>query len=194
MGNQSSFIMDESSTGSLHLYIGPMFAGKSSKLIECYNEGIENEKLVCVLTHSIENRYSTEELSTHDLTKIHCLKYNSIEKFINEQQIVLKSYDIILIDEAQFFPDLIKSIDLVDVYHKQVCIFGLDGDFQRQKFGNILDIIPYCDTVEKLHARCNDCNNRALFSHRIIQGKEQIIIGNTDIYIPLCRKCYLKKQ
>ena len=194
MGNQSSFIMDESSTGSLHLYIGPMFAGKSSKLIECYNEGIENEKHVCVLTHSIENRYSTEELSTHDLTKIHCLKYNSIEKFINEQQIVIKSCDIILIDEAQFFPDLIKSIDLVDIYNKQVCIFGLDGDFQRQKFGNILDIIPYCDTVEKLHARCNDCNNSALFSHRIIQEKEQIIIGNTDIYIPLCRKCYLKKQ
>jgi thymidine kinase len=194
MGNQSSFNMNESSTGSLHLYIGPMFAGKSSKLIDCYNEGIENEKHVIVLTHSIENRYSTEELSTHDLTKIQCLKYNSIENFIKEQQFVLKSCDVILIDEGQFFNDLMKSIELVDIYNKQVCIFGLDGDFQRQKFGNILDLIPFCDTVEKLHARCNNCNERALFSHRIIHEKEQIVIGNTNIYIPLCRKCFLEKQ
>jgi len=192
MGNESSSLnMD---MGYLHLFIGPMFAGKSSKLIECYNDCVENEKHVVVLTHSDETRYSKDELSTHDLNKIQCLKYNSIENFIKEQKIILESCHTILIDEAQFFPDLLKSIELVDFYNKTVIIFGLDGDFKREKFGNILDLIPYADSVQKLSARCNDCNNKAIFSHRIIQETTQIIIGNKNIYIPLCRKCYLQKQ
>jgi len=194
MGNQPSTSMNQFNMGSLHIYIGSMFAGKSTKLIQCFNDGIQNDEHVIVLTHSKEDRYSKEELSTHNLDKIQCLKYNSIENFIKEQNIVLKSCNTILIDEAQFFTDLIKCIELVENFGKKVCIFGLDGDFQRQKFGNILDLIPFCDTVEKLHARCNDCNDKAIFSHRIIQEKEQIVIGSKDIYIPLCRNCYLKKQ
>jgi thymidine kinase len=180
--------------GNLHLYIGPMFAGKSSKLIECYNDCIKNNKNVVVITHSDETRYSKYELSTHDLKKIKCLKYNSLENFIKEQENILKYCHTILIDEAQFFSDLLKCIELVELYKKSVIIFGLDGDFKRQKFGNILDLIPYADSVQKLSARCNDCNNKAIFSHRIIQETTQIIIGNKNIYIPLCRKCYLQKQ
>lgn len=193
MGNETSSNMKEPTMGSLHLYIGPMFAGKSSKLIECYEDGIADEQHVVVLTHSLENRYSKDQVSTHDKKHIECLKYNSIEQFINEQTLILNSCNIILIDEAQFFPDLIKSIELVEKFGKKVGIFGLDGDFKRQKFGNILDLIPFCDSIEKLYARCNNCNNDAIFSHRIIQENEQIVIGSNDIYIPLCRKCYLEK-
>jgi thymidine kinase len=193
MGNQPSTSMNQINMGSLHIYIGSMFAGKSTKLIQCFNDSIQNDEHVIVLTHSKEDRYSKEELSTHNLEKIQCLKYNSIENFIKEQNIVLKSCNTILIDEAQFFTDLIKCVELVESFGKKVCIFGLDGDFQRQKFGNILDLIPFCDTVEKLHARCNDCNKKAIFSHRIINEKEQILIGSKDIYIPLCRNCYLNK-
>jgi|UniRef100_A0A6C0CWY3 thymidine kinase len=194
MGNQSSSNMNQTNIGSLHIYIGSMFAGKSTKLIEWYNTGIQFDEHVVVLTHSIEDRYSKEELSTHNLEKIQCLKYNSIEKFMKEQSIILDSCNTILIDEAQFFPDLIKCVELVEKFGKKIAIFGLDGDFQRQKFGNILDLIPFSDTVEKLHARCNECENNAIFSHRIIQQKEQIVIGSKDIYIPLCRKCYIEKQ
>jgi thymidine kinase len=194
MGNQSSSNMNQTNIGSLHIYIGSMFAGKSTKLIEWYNTGIQFDEHVVVLTHSMEDRYSKEELSTHNLEKIHCLKYNSIEKFMKEQSFILDSCNTILIDEAQFFPDLMKCVELVEKFGKKIAIFGLDGDFQRQKFGNILDIIPFSDTVEKLHARCNECENNAIFSHRIIHQKEQIVIGSKDIYIPLCRKCYIEKQ
>ena len=194
METQVSKNMNACNSGSLHIYIGSMFAGKSSKLIQCYTTQTNNDEHVVVLTHSKENRYSKHELSTHNQDKIQCLKYNSIENFIKEQNITLNSCKSILIDEAQFFPDLILCKDLVEKYGKNVYIFGLDGDFQRNKFGNILDLIPFSDTVEKLHASCHECNNNAIFSHRIIQQKTQIVIGSKDIYIPLCRKCYINKQ
>jgi len=177
--------------GSLTIFIGPMYAGKSSKLISLYNESINRNENILVLTHSSENRYSDTQLSTHDQNKITCIKSSSIESFINDNINSIENCNSILIDEAQFFKDLINVLNLVEKYNKQVTIFGLDGDFERKKFGNILDLIPLCDKVEKIKATCNNCTNPAIFSHRIIPEKEQIVIGSANMYVPLCRKCYL---
>ena len=77
---------------------------------------------------------------------------------------------------------------LVEKYNKYVYISGLDGDFKRKKFGNILDLIPISDEVIKLKSICK-CGNAASFSRRISNEKEQISIGN-DNYEPVCRNCY----
>jgi thymidine kinase len=80
---------------------------------------------------------------------------------------------------------------MVENHHKSVYICGLDGDFKRQKFGQILDLIPYCNRVEKLNSLCAICKNGkpGIFSHRITQEKDQVVIGS-DNYQPLCRTCY----
>ncbi len=72
---------------------------------------------------------------------------------------------------------------------------GLDGDFKTNKFGQILDLIPICNNVYKLHSICSECKNgkKALFTHRKTQELEQKVIG-VDTYQPLCRACYYKKQ
>ena len=102
--------------------------------------------------------------------------------------------DVILINEGQFFPDLFECvIELVEKYNKKVYVSALDGDFKREKFGGILDLIPYCDQFTKLNSLCSQCKNgrKALFSHRVTTESAQIVIGS-DNYIPLCRKCYLQ--
>ena len=77
--------------------------------------------------------------------------------------------------------------------NKQVFICGLDGDFKRQKFGNLFDLIPYCDELIKLKSVCKICKNQAIFSHRTSKESEQLVIGS-DNYLPLCRKCYMKEN
>ena len=178
---------------SLKLFIGPMYAGKTSKLIKIYNEAIKSDLNVIVLTHSSEIRYSIDQLSTHDQTKISCFKYETINSFIQNKQDEIVNSNIILIDEAQFFKDLLEVKELVDYYHKQVYVFGLDGDFKRNKFGQTLDLIPHCDSVEKMTANCTLCDNPAIFSCRIINSDQQILIGSSESYQPLCRKCYNSK-
>jgi thymidine kinase len=80
---------------------------------------------------------------------------------------------------------------MIGVYNKKVYICGLDGDFKQQKFGELLDLIPHCDKVEKLTALCSICKNgkKALFSHRISDETSQVVIGSIN-YVPLCRSCY----
>ena len=53
---------------------------------------------------------------------------------------ILSIYDVLLINEGQFFDDIMDVVPkLVEKYKKKVYICGLDGDFRRKKFGYLLD-------------------------------------------------------
>ena len=193
-------------TGYLELILGPMFSGKTSRLVEIYKQCKFCNISVAVINHSIDNRYDEELLSTHDQIKIPCIKTEklldiwsddisleeNIEKThrINDKFKIAKS-SVILINEGQFFSDLFEFVNKLLKEDKKVYICGLDGDFERKKFGSILDLIPLCDKVNKLTSLCSLCKDGtpAIFSMRLSNEKEQTIVGS-DNYIPVCRKCY----
>jgi thymidine kinase len=174
--------------GYLELILGPMFSGKTTRLIELYHQ-LYNTSNIKVINYSGDTRYHSSMLSTHDKVMIPCIFTNKLSDVCEEKH--LENIDVILINEGQFFPDLYEVVfNLVEVYKKRVYICGLDGDFKRKKFGALLDLIPICDKVIKLSAKCNTCKADAIFSHRITTEKQQVVIGS-DNYVPLCRTCYL---
>ena len=178
--------------GYLELWIGPMFSGKTTQLIQTYKKFAYIGKKVVVINYAEDKRYHDTMLSTHDLIMIPCIQSECLHSIID----TLYEADVILINEGQFFQDLYQVvIELVDVFHKMVYISALDGDFQRDRFGSVLDLIPYCDKVTKLHSLCSVCKNGkpAIFSHRITHEEDQIVIGS-DNYVPLCRTCYLNRN
>lgn len=179
-------------SGYLELWIGPMFSGKTTQLIQTYKQYHYIGKNVCVVNYNLDQRYHDTMLSTHDKMMIPCLQTSLLKNIKHD---ALQS-DVILINEGQFFADLFNEvIDLVEVHKKKVYICALDGDFKREKFGSVLDLIPYCDKVTKLNALCSSCKNgtKALFSHRLTQEEDQVVIGS-DNYMPLCRRCYKDKN
>jgi len=174
--------------GELHLIIGPMFSGKTTALIDVYNANIRLNNKVAVINYYKDRRYHKSMLSTHDNVMIECINCVKINEVLSNPT-VLDAYTII-INEGQFFEDVYETaMHLVEKLHKKVYICGLDGDFKRNKFGKLLDLIPLCDTVTKLHANCVSCKANALFSYRITHDINQVVIG-TNNYIPLCRNCY----
>lgn len=174
---------------SLHIFSGCMFSGKSSKCVEQYNmcSALEN---VLVINYILDTRYDTEMLSTHDKKKINCVRMTKLSEITPEQ---IKAHQIFLIDEAQFFDDLYVSvINLVENHDRTVYIYGLDGDYERKPFGQLLDLIPIATSYIKLYANCNMCDSdKACFTFKHTKKKKQIEIGS-HIYSPLCRKCYIK--
>ena len=91
----------------------------------------------------------------------------------------------------QFFADLYEFVMEMLELDKIIFVCGLDGDFQRKKFGSILDIIPLADEVVKVNGICNHCKKRkSLFTHRIVKEGGQIVVGNDNLYMALCRPCY----
>ena len=176
--------------GYLKIILGPMFSGKTTYLIDKYNELIKINKHAIVINHTLDNRYSNNEVVTHDGKKIPCLNIKRLNDLYNGHEDIFSDENkYILINEAQFFDDIVEMVVLlVEKYNKYVFISGLDGDFKRKKFGNILDLIPISDEVIKLKAICK-CGNSASFSKRMSNEKEQISIGN-DNYQPVCRNCH----
>ena len=144
--------------------------------------------MIVMINYADDKRYHDSHLSTHDKKMIPCIQSHLLKNVYNE----MENADVILINEGQFFPDLYQIvIELVEKKHKIVHIAALDGDFKRNVFGEILQLIPRCDDYLKLHALCAKCKDgtKASFSHRMSMENEQISIGS-DNYIPLCRKCY----
>ena len=174
--------------GYLEMWLGPMFSGKTTQLIQTYKQYTYIDKTIAVVNYNGDKRYHDTMLSTHDQIMIPCIQSSTLSEIIAQ----LECVDVILINEGQFFCDIFDiTIDLVEKHKKIVYIYGLDGDFQRNKFGRVLDLIPYCDRFTKLHSMCASCKNGkpALFSKRISSEVGQIVIGS-DNYKPLCRRCY----
>lgn len=174
--------------GYLEIILGPMFSGKTSELVEIYYKNPDNTVAINYLG---DQRYDEKKLSTHDKKMIDCIQATKLTDLIQHTEIINKN--IILINEGQFFPDLIDFVtDMVENKYKTIYVCGLDSDFQKNKFGNILDLVPISDKVKKLQGKCAECYyNNSIFSHRISQEDNQIVIGS-DNYKPLCRKCYKK--
>lgn len=176
-------------SGYLELIIGPMFSGKTSKLLEIYKQCKYCNIPVAVINHSLDNRYHSSMLSTHDKNMIPCIQSAKLKELeLNEE---IQNADVLLINEGQFFEDLVENIEKWLNENKKIYISGLDGDFERKKFGPILDLIPICDKVEKLNSLCGICKDgtRGVFSLRTTQEKKQTLIGSSN-YIPVCRFCY----
>ena len=189
----------EQNYGYLEVIMGPMFSGKTSKLIDIHKQYSFCNIPVLVVNHADDNRYDKDQLCTHDGKKIDCEKWNTLSDFMSHHAVQLmdESPLAILINEGQFFSDLYSSVKrLIGLYNKHVYVCGLDGDFKRETFGQMLDIIPLCDKVYKLHSLCIKCKNgnRAIFSHRIVHDLDnedvQKVVGSSETYIPVCRKCY----
>lgn len=197
-------------TGYLEIILGSMYSGKTSRLVEIYKQCNFCNIPVAVINHSIDNRYDDILLSTHDQVKIPCIKTEKLMDLwvdnINLEENVdniprvndkfkIGMSSVILINEGQFFSDLEEFVKILLNYNKKIYICGLDGDFERKKFGTILDLIPLCDKVTKLTSLCSLCKNGTpgIFSMRLTNEKEQTVIG-AENYIPVCRSCYKQKN
>ena len=177
----------------LEIIIGPMFSGKTSKLVQIYKQCKLCNIPVLVINHINDNERNVEKgsfLVNHDNIQIPCVTTHDLFFFID----TLHSYRVILINEGQFFCNLVPFVKTLLQHKKQIYIAGLDGDFQQNPFGDILSLIPLCDKVEKLSSLCGICKNgnRGIFSRRISREITQTVVGGSDKYIPVCRICYEK--
>ena len=168
---------------TINLIIGPMFSGKTTELLRIAKRLSSINLKVLLLNYYEDTRYSTTEMSTHDKESLPCVFVKDLE------EINYDNYDIICINEAQFFNNLVDFCKKAVNKSKTLYVCGLDGDYKQERFGEILDLIPLCDTINKLHAFCAVCKNgtAANFTKRLTSENSQKLIG-TEQYIPVCRR------
>ena len=174
--------------GKIELIIGPMFSGKSTRLIGLIRKYTYKAKKTIMIKFFADKRYTDKsEVVTHDL-----LKYDSIDcKNLREHFDKIKSYDVIGIDEGQFFPDLVEVCEELALMKKTVIVAALNGDFRMEPFPVVAKLISKADKIKLLKAYCFNCHRDAKFTLRTIQSNETVLIGAGEAYKPACRECHV---
>eukprot|EP00943_MAST-04B_sp_MAST-4B-sp1_P003246 g3246.t1 len=180
-------------SGRIDLIIGPMFSGKSTELLRRVRRYKYAGKNCLVLKYAKDKRYSENTVVTHDLTNsLPALNVSKLNEVSLDEN---KPYDVIGIDEGQFFPDLYEFTEKAANLGMVVILAALDGDFQRKPFGRICELVPKAESVTKLSAVCTSCkNNSASFTQRTTSDTAQEVIGGAEMYRPVCRKCFFQPQ
>ncbi len=169
---------------SLKIIMGNMFSGKTTELVRRLKRYEVIGKRILVINSSKDTRCLEHVLRTHDNTKFDCIKTGDLNE-LNYQD-----FDIIAIDEAQFFIGLKVFVEKVLKRGKTVLLTGLDGDYKQRKIGEIIDCIPLADKVFKLSAMCMECmdGTHGPFTKRIVNSTETELIGGKEMYRAVCRK------
>ncbi|QGY45153.1 thymidine kinase [Maribellus comscasis] len=173
--------------GVIEVVAGSMFSGKTEELIRRLKRAKIAKQRVEIYKPIIDVRYSETEVVSHDENSI---RSTPVE---NSANILLYSndVDVIGIDEAQFFDKgLIEVAAKLANMGIRVIVAGLDMDFKGVPFGPIPGLMAIADHVTKVHAICVRCGNIAQFSHRLSEKEQVVLLGEKDIYEPLCRSCY----
>jgi thymidine kinase len=177
--------------GIIEVITGSMFSGKTEELIRRLKRARFARQKVEIFKPEVDIRYARNELVSHDENSI---PSSSVE---NSATILLLSagVEVVGIDEAQFFDKgLVEVCSKLANQGLRVIVAGLDMDFKGQPFGPMPGMMAIADYVTKVHAICVRCGQVAQFSHRLVFGDKQILLGEESEYEPLCRECYKKSQ
>lgn len=180
--------------GWIEVIAGSMFSGKTEELIRRLRRSEFAKQKVEIFKPSIDCRYSEEEVVSHNANSIRSTPVSSPSEIL----LLATDVDVVGIDEAQFFDDTIIEVAVKLANNGiRVIAAGLDMDFLGRPFGPMPKFFAVAEFITKVHAVCVRCGELAQFSYRRSQSEKVVLLGEKDIYEPLCRKCYndaLKKN
>ncbi|GAC1653412.1 MAG: thymidine kinase [Candidatus Dormibacteraceae bacterium] len=181
--------------GRLVVIAGPMFSNKSGELLRVAGVHRIAGRRVGLFKHSLDDRYDgADRISTHSGQSEDAEPISSSHTI----GLLASSYDVIAIDEAQFFDDGLPAVlaACVDA-GMTVFVSGLDRNFKGEPFGPMPALMAMADEVMKLRAVCMKCRSLdASMTQRLIDGRPAsrsspvILIGAAEAYEARCRNCH----
>ena len=183
------FNKENTQLGWIEVICGSMFSGKTEELIRRLKRAEFAKQSVEIFKPAIDKRYDDEDVVSHNENSIRSTPVSSSRNIL----LLADGVEVIGIDEAQFFDDgLIEVCNQLANNGARVIIAGLDMDFSGKPFGVMPGLIATAEYVTKVHAICVKCGSLAQFSHRKTTNEQQVMLGEMEMYEPLCRVCFNK--
>ena len=185
------FSENHKKTGCIEVVCGSMFSGKTEELIRRLRRAQFANQQIAIFKPAVDNRYSDVEVVSHDFHKISSTPISSPSEMLK----VGPEIEVVGIDEAQFFDEsLVEVCQTLAGRGVRVIVAGLDMDYLGAPFGPMPRLMAVAEDVQKVHAICVKCGNLATYSHRLSKSKDLVLLGEKDVYEPLCRDCFEKAR
>ena len=168
-----------------------MFSGKTEELIRRLKRAKFAQLKVEIYKPQIDNRYHEDEVVSHDRNSISSTAVPASSNIL----LLANDIDVVGIDEAQFFDsEIVNVCNQLANQGVRVIVAGLDMDFMGKPFGPMPALLATAEYITKVHAICVDCGDLAHHSYRFTENSDLVLVGETDNYKPLCRKCFTTNQ
>lgn len=175
--------------GSIEVIAGSMFSGKTEELIRRLRRAMFAGLKVEIFKPSIDTRYSEDRVVSHDEKSIISTPVENASSIL----LLTSGVGVVGIDEAQFFDgSLVEVCTRLADAGTRVIVAGLDMDFAGNPFGPMPALMAVAEYISKVHAICVRCGNLANYSYRKVKDDKIVMLGEKDIYEPICRSCYIK--
>jgi thymidine kinase len=200
--------------GSITVYTGPMFSGKTQALMARLQSKERAHRKVLVVKPELDDRFhALGEIASKQRTAQKFEKHASMAAYPIKSALDLGPLiqqldpDVVGVDEAQFFDEAIgRVLDVIahqSAHHDdglvgdvriarslEVYVAGLDLDAWARPFGPMPNILAFADRVEKFTANCFQCGQDARLTQKIGGSGGRIEVGADDLYEARCVDCW----
>lgn len=173
--------------GWIEVVCGSMFSGKTEELIRRLKRAKIANQRVKIFKSAVDTRYDSRKVVSHDHNNMESTPVNTAAAILE----LIGDAEVVGIDEAQFFDnEIVEVCNQLARQGVRVIVAGLDIDYLGQPFGAMPSLLAVAEYVTKVHAICMKCGQPAYVSHRTINNEQLVMLGEKDVYEPLCRSCY----
>ncbi|MCL2168207.1 MAG: thymidine kinase [Lentimicrobiaceae bacterium] len=175
--------------GWIEVVCGSMFSGKTEELIRRIKRAQFAQQKIELFKPAMDTRYAETEMVSHDASALPSTPVHNAAEIL--LYVSMETVEVVGIDEIQFFDEgIVEVCNQLANAGIRVIVAGLDMDYQGNPFGPMPKLMAIAEYVSKLHAICTHCGDLAHYSHRIVAGDKQVLLGEKDAYEPLCRSCF----
>lgn len=190
----------------LTVITGPMFSGKTERLISLCTAHFFAGNKVMAFKPVNDNRYETEFIVSHSQQKWKCMPTHTCASSKIPTTVGADYYrtgvktDVVAIDEAQFFSkkSLIEAVEEM-LYEDglTVIVSGLSQDSEGKPFGAMPYLLAIADDIVHLKSVCAKTKKigTATRTYRKDKSnKNQVAVGGAEMYEPRSFEAWLEQK
>jgi thymidine kinase len=180
---------NDATYGWMEVICGSMFSGKTEELIRRLRRAELAQQKVAVFKPEMDQRYAQHNVVSHDSNEFAALAVKNASAVLTQAI----GYDVVGLDEAQFFDDEIVAVcNTLANNGVRVIIAGLDMDYKGIPFGSMPQLMATAEYVTKVHAICSRTGRLAQYSYRLDSNEDLVLLGETQEYQALSRAAFVQ--
>ena len=178
----------------MYFFYGVMNSSKTAMALMKNFSFTEHGKKVVLLKPSLDKRDGEVILKSRIGLLKKAVVVNTF-KSIKETVEGIESYDVVIVDEAQFLTvDQVNELRVLADDFPMVMCYGLKTDYMGNLFEGSKRLLEVSDCIRELPAPCI-CGKKAIMNakyvgNKIIYEGRQLDLGGNEKYIGLCHNCW----
>lgn len=169
-------------TPEFKVFTGPMFGGKTTRLLSSIERYKYQKKKVVLFKPAIDGRYAKEKVVTHTGQELDSIAISSGDEILKS----IAGVDVVAVDELFMILGGGEALIKAFMAGKDVIVSSLQLSSVPKVFKEVKDILPYATSIEVCPAVCSKCDRDAFYTYRLTSDTSEVSIGGAESYEPRC--------